>query len=302
LLDELKHPTDVFHYGWKNQSEYDRLWTAPYGPGEGSTEVAENAVILRATPFKTDADSSVYDHIKHFRLSNQSFVVPKIGSLELAVDINSQTPGTEPGRVIHGCYGPSGSFSSLDQECNHPYAKPTLEGQQASAMMNMTGSNMQLFDWFVSGGHAFALIERLPSSITSVGNFGLDKAYTQIIKETPITAGTHHFSIRYVRDKDVSSVEYFIDYHLFIRVDRVGIPLDVQGAPYTGTYPSLGQGEPLTIDEFLVGHGLFSCLDAFPFQHPDRPDLSVSFPMSERLFGQGAVGSFKDFEVTTQSE
>jgi len=301
LLDEPKPSSGVISYGWKDQSEYNRRWTAPYGPGEGSAEVSENAVILRATPFKTGADSGVYDHIKHFRLSTQSFVVPKNGSFELAVDINSQTPGTEPGRVIHGCYGPSGSFSSIDQKCTLPYAKPTLEGQQASAMMNMTGSNMQLFDWFVSGGHAFALIERLPSSVTSVANFGLDKAYTQIIKETPITAGTHHFSIRYVRGRDVSSVEYFIDYQLFTHVDRVGIPLDVQGVPYTGTYPSLGPGEQLTIDEFLIGHGLFSCLDAFPFQHPDRPDLSVSFPMTERLFGQGAVGTFKDFEVTTQS-
>ncbi len=292
----------MINYGWENLSEYDDRWTAPYGPGEGSTEVSENSVILRATPFKTGADSGVYDHIKHFRLSMQSFSVPKIGSLELVADIDSQTPGTEPGRIIHGCYGPSGSFSSLDQKCDRPYAKPTLEGQQASAMVNMTGSNMQLFDWFVSGGHAFALIERLPSSVTGVGNFGLDKAYTQIIKETPITTGTHHFSILYTRDTGSSSVDYFIDNQFFTHVDRIGVPLDVQRASFSGTYPSLGSGELLTIDEFRIGHGLFSCLDAFPFQHPDRPGLSVSIPLSERLFGQGAVGSFKNFQVITQSK
>jgi hypothetical protein len=47
-----------------------------------------------------------------------------------------------------------------------------------------------------------------------------------------------------------------------------------------------------------IGHGLFSLLDAFPFQHPDAPELSVSIPISERLFGQGAGASFDDFVVT----
>lgn len=45
----------------------------------------------------------------------------------------------------------------------------------------------------------------------------------------------------------------------------------------------------------------FSLLDAFPFQHPEAPDLSVSIPVGDasgrgaagraRLFGQGAGGS-----------
>ena len=74
-------------------------------------------------------------------------------------------------------------------------------------------------------------------------------------------------------------------------MDRVGIPLDRQGVPYTGVYPSYGPGEPVAAaaDAFVIGHGLFSLLDAFPFQHPGRPDLSVSVPMSERLFGQGKL-------------
>jgi hypothetical protein len=48
----------------------------------------------------------------------------------------------------------------------------------------------------------------------------------------------------------------------------------------------------------LFGHGLFSLLDAFPFQHPDAPELSVSIPISERIFGQGAGATFDDFVVT----
>jgi hypothetical protein len=47
-----------------------------------------------------------------------------------------------------------------------------------------------------------------------------------------------------------------------------------------------------------IGHGLFSLLDAFPFQHPDAPELSVSVPLSERIWGQGAEATFDDFTVT----
>ena len=109
-------------------------------------------------------------------------------------------------------------------------------------------------------------------------------------------------SIRYDRGAGTSSVDYFVDQKLFAHVDHVGVPLDVQGVPYTGTYPSLGPGEQLSLDSFQIGHGLFSLLDAFPFQHPDRPDLSVSIPLSERLFGQGALGTWKDFTVTTKTK
>jgi hypothetical protein len=54
------------------------------------------------------------------------------------------------------------------------------------------------------------------------------------------------------------------------------------------------------------GHCL---LDAFPFQHPEAPDLSVSIPVGDasgrgaagraRLFGQGASGSFGNFTTLT---
>jgi hypothetical protein len=84
------------------------------------------------------------------------------------------------------------------------------------------------------------------------------------------------------------------------RVEKVGVPLDVQKRAFTGIYPSLGPGEELAnqIDSVTIGHGLFSLLDAFPFQHPDAPELSVSIPISERIFGQGAGAVFDDFVVT----
>jgi hypothetical protein len=59
----------------------------------------------------------------------------------------------------------------------------------------------------------------------------------------------------------------------------------------------------------VTGNGLFSLLDAFPFQHPEAPDLSVSTPVGDasgrdaagraRLFGQGAAGSFGNFTTLT---
>ncbi len=294
--------TTVEKYGWTNASEYNAAWSAPYGPGEGTTTFKTNAITVDAAPFTTGADFSVFDHLKYIRISSRSFSVPTSGSLEFSVDIDTTTPGPQPGRVVHGCYGPGGSYTSTSNPCSQPYAQPTMEGQQAGVVLNMVNFQTgQLFDWFVSSGHVFALIERLPSTVTGSPGVGLDKAYTQIVKEAPISGRKHNVSIRYTRGPGVSSVDYFLDHKPFAHVDHVGVPLDQQPVPYTGTYPSLGAGEELNLDSFVIGHGLFSLLDAFPFQHPDRPDLSVSIPISERLFGQGAIGTFKDFTVTTKA-
>lgn len=294
--------TTVQKYGWKSAAEYNAKWAQNFGPGEGTVTYQNNAVTVSAAPFTTGADFSVYDHLKYIRISSQSFNVPKTGSLEFSVDIDALTPGTQPGRVIHGCYGPPGSYAAVGDPCAQPYAQPTIEGQQAGVVLNMVDfASGQLFDWFVSSGHVFALIERLPSTVTGSGNVGLDRAYTQIIKEAPIQSRKHNVSIRYTRGPGVSAVDYSLDNQPFAHVDHVGIPLDKQAVPFTGTYPSLGNGEELSINSFSIGHGLFSLLDAFPFQHPDRPALSVSIPLSERLFGQGAVGTWKDFTVTTKT-
>jgi hypothetical protein len=91
-----------------------------------------------------------------------------------------------------------------------------------------------------------------------------------------------------------------------VTVDHVGIPLDTQGVAYTGVYPSYegAPGEELAdrMDTFVIAHGLFSVLDAFPFQHPDAREIAVSIPLPERLFGQGAEGSFGNFVVASMPE
>ena len=307
---------EVIDYGSKTLAEYTQKWANIYGPLElgagGTRSVANNgAFTVSAVPFHVGADYSVFDHLKYIAVSTQSFPVPVNGSLEFSVEIEAATPGAVSGRVIHGCYGPPGSYANVGDPCVQPWSQSALQGQQAGVVLNMINFRTgQLFDWFVSDNEVFALIERLPSNVTNPtalptdpGYVGLDKAYTQIIKVQAIKPGKKHdVAIRYSRGPGTSSVDYYLDGKLFASVDNVGVPLDKQGLPYTGIYPSYGPGETLNadLDSFVIGHGLFSLLDAFPFQHPERPDLSVSVPMSERLFGQGATGTFRQFKVTTR--
>jgi hypothetical protein len=294
-------------YDVVDETAYDELWNRPYGdlqigPGAGGTlEVDKSGITVDATPFTVGADFSVFDHLKYLAISTEEFEVPEAGSLEFSVDIMATTPGTQAGRVINGCYGPPFSYASVDDPCDEPYAEEVLQGQQASVSLNMINFRTgQLFDWLVSEDKAIALIERLPSTVTGSPGTPVEAAYTQIITEVPIKPGkVHKYSIRYTRGPDVSLVEYFLDGTLVTSVEDVGIPLDAQGVPYSGYAPSLGGGEDLRddLDSFVIGHGLFSLLDAFPYQHPDAPDLSVSIPISERLFGQGAVGNWDKFQV-----
>jgi hypothetical protein len=71
----------------------------------------------------------------------------------------------------------------------------------------------QLFDWFIASDTAFALVERLPSTVTgNVSNpacreateVGIDKMYTQVIREVPVPGRLRPFgcrlSSRLVRD------------------------------------------------------------------------------------------------------
>ena len=292
--------TTVEKYGWHDAAEYNAKWAAGFGPGEGTRSFRTNEVTVSAAPFTTGADFSVFDHLKYIRTSSQSFDVPTIGSVEVSVDIEAETPGTQEGRIVHGCYGPPGW--QIGDFCAQPFQQVVREGQQAGVVLNVINFQTgQLFDWFVSGGQVFALIERLPSSVTGGTGVGPDLMYTQIIKEAPIKDRKHNVSIRYSRGPGKSTVEYFLDHKLFAKIDQVGIPLDKRNppVPFTGYAPSLGDGEQLSLDSVVIGHGLFSLLDAFPYQHPGAPLLSVSIPLSERLFGQGAIGTWKDFEVRT---
>jgi len=290
---------DDFHKpGGYTLADYDEKWsinTLGEMAIEDTRQFDNHALSISATPFRFGKDSSVADHGKYIALSKQVFAVPEIGSITFSMDITAETPGTEKGRVVHGTYVQSGA----------PYAAPLLQGQQAAATLHMIDfATGQLFDWFVSGNTAFPLCERLPSTVTgSAERVSTDKMYTQITDEVPIAAGVPHtVAIRYSRDRGGSRVEYLLDGKRASHVERVGIPLDVQGAKYSGVYPSLGPGELLRdkINSVVIAQGLFSLLDAFPFQHPDAPAQSVSVPMQERLFGQGIRATFANVVVTIE--
>jgi hypothetical protein len=157
-------------------ADYGQKWSNIYGLGDMGTTCADGvtpahgntrsfgsgAFAIAEAPFTCAADYSVFDHLKYIAVSSQSFAVPNRGSLQFDSDIAAQTPGTVPGKTIHGSYGPPYSYPN-----GAPYTATVLEGQQAGAVMNMINfATGQLFDWFISGNTAFALIERLPSAVT----------------------------------------------------------------------------------------------------------------------------------------
>ncbi len=284
-------------------ADYASRWSNPFGPGEMGLQdtraFVDGEVHLSAVPFRTAADESVFDHLKYMACSTATFPVPSTGSVLFTTTMTAQTPGADGGRIIHGTYLRSG----------RPYQAAALQGQQAGAVMNVVDfATGQLFDWFLAGDTAFALIERLPSVVT--GNttdphspefVGTDKMYTQIIAEFPVGAGRHEVGIRFSRNTTTGSADWYLDGAAVAHVDHVGIPLDRQGVDYTGTYPSLGPGEEVApkLDSLAVAHGLFSMLDAFPFGHPDAPDEAVSIPLEERRWGQGVAATFGAFRVET---
>ena len=301
-------------------------WVMPYGALEAGVNdanhyrrVSNGAERMRAVPFTVGADFSVFDHLKLMEVSTASFPLPSSGSLEFSADITASTPGVVNNLKQLGFFG--ASFSWTDPSAPPgplTYSAKLLEGQQAGVVLNMVDfCTGQLFDWFLSSNKAFTLIERLPTNVTNnttncpgASYVGREKMYTQIANEVPLSPGKHKVSIRVTQNSSEFYVEYFLDGKLITKIGNIGIPLDKQGVKYTGTSPSLGPGENLKgqIQSFTIGHGLFSLLDAFPYQHPEAPELSVSIPLGTgnpadagraRLFGQGADGSYDNFRVTT---
>ncbi|HWC27670.1 MAG TPA: DUF6081 family protein [Solirubrobacteraceae bacterium] len=299
---------DDFDAPGYDESDFFDRWTNSFGPLElaaGATRsFAAGRETVNAAPFRTAVDFSVFDHLKYIAVANASFPVPRAGSITFGSTMTASTPGIVPGRTVSGTYIASGA----------PYSATLLDSQQAGVVMNVVDfCTGQLFDWFLTGDKAAPLIERLPTSVTAntsnpncpgATHVGRDEMYTQFIKEVPVTPGVpHRMEITFRRQPGgTSSVEYLLDGRKVAKVHRIGVPLDRQGVDYTGVWPSLGPGEEIgaTIDSLTLAHGLFTVLDAFPFQHPEAPELAVSIPISQRIFGQGAIGSWDDFTVTTK--
>jgi hypothetical protein len=315
---------DTFNKPGYSLDDYAAKWANPYGliemENNDTRSFAGKKFSVSAVPFTRSADFSVFDHLKYIGISTTAFPVPGAGSLTFSADITASTPGTVPGLTQHGIFGAPFTWTDPFNPPFPPdYHATVLQGQQAGVVLNMVDfCTGQLFDWFVAGETAFPLIERLPTNVTGntsnpncpqATHVGRELMYTQIIEEVAVKPGVaHNVAIRYTRQRDDALVDYFLDGKRIARVSHVGVPLDAQDVPYTGIYPALGEGEPLhdQIASFSIGHGLFSLLDAFPYQHPEAPELSVSIPSgpgpagSARLFGQGAAGTFDNFTVTSR--
>lgn len=147
------HPQDrvtVVNYDFASLAQYNQKWSNIYGPLDGGhPECVEGAVTVSDVPFKPGTDFSVYDHLKYMAVSNQVFPAPPDGSVSFSVDIKASTPGAVAGHVVHGSFGPPGSFGT--PTAGKPYASPVLEAQQAAVVLNMNDfCSGQLFDWFMS--------------------------------------------------------------------------------------------------------------------------------------------------------
>lgn len=287
------------------ESDYLDKWNLPFLQEDGGGVIYEEEAIdkrnfdggqlhLDATPFETWADSTV-DHIKYFATSDQTFSIPEDGSIMFSAEIDAETPGTDPSRPI------CPAEDEEDAEC-----RTVLEAQQAGSTLHMLNHHETgaLFDWFVAENTAFCLTERLLDPLAP--GVGLNRGYTQILEEFDIS-GEHTYGIRYTRaPEEHDQVEWLLDDEVVAQQRKVGIPLDVQnpGRYKDITWPSIdAEGELLKdkMNSFVIGHGLFSLLDEYPF-HPQYEDHFVSFPKEERIFGQGARATFDDFTVITEGE
>jgi len=295
--------TNVIQYdsfqapGGYTLADYETNWINPFGPGEmgiEDTRTFESGKLrIDAAPFQTSADFSVFDHIKYFAITPTPVAIPQEGSITFSAEIEAETPGTVPGRIIEGTYLQSGQ----------PYKSVALEGQQACATLHMIDfASGQLFDWLVSGNKALALTERLPTTVTGSPGAGRNEIYTQIVGEFEIAPGPHNYAIRYTRDEDGDQVEFLIDGEVMASYEGVGVPLD--NREEFVKYPALGNGELLKdqMQFFTMAHGVFSLLDEFPFQHPDAPEFSVSIPVENRIFGQGVRATYDNFKITTSTK
>jgi hypothetical protein len=285
--------------------DYTRRWNLVFGLGEfvdKDTRIFDNASFsVSATPFRSSVDDGVLDHMKYLATSTETFRVPAKGSITVEATVTARTQGIQPGRVVRGTYGPPGSYPN-----GAPFEADLLETQQASATLHLIDfQSGQLFDWLVSGRRATSLVERLPSIVThSPTETGREHMYTQFIREHEITEGPHCYGIRFWRNAGGAGADYMLDGVILDRISRVGVPLDRQGVDYSGRWPALGDGEEIgaKIDTVVIAHGLLSLVDAFPYQHPDAPEASVSIPISERLFGQGVEAKFENFIVTINED
>ncbi len=304
-------------------SSYFNKWTLPYYGIAGETFVSEGGVLelsflhqrlkVSAPKFCWSSDYRDLDHIKYLAESTQHFPIPEEGSILFSSLMKAYVFSTYPAVNV--------SAYSLT---NNDGVKYKIEkGRQAGAILRMSNAHEtgQVFDWVVYGDQAFALTERLFNAPIYPAN--IDTAYTQVVKTFKLSSKPHHFAIRYSRHLKTLSdqVEYLVDGKIKAVIKNIGIPLDKQTGYYTRKDkvidPSQGPGEPLIqkMSSMVIGHGLFTRVDSFPYQQSTPNDRNVIIPLKgsiithtsksptvfSRIWGQGAAGFYYNFKVETSN-
>jgi hypothetical protein len=280
----------VDHYeDFSDPTQYSARWMDVgefVGAGEPeavqSRGFAGGVLQFEATPFVTSHDYAL-DHLKHFAVSTKSYEVPLRGYVEVFADIRAITPGVTPNRLVPAT------------------GRRLLEGQQAAATLHLIdfGDTGIRFAWYVSQSRAFALYERLPLD----GSCDLQNSFSQIVFELPISAATHNFGIRYLRNVGANGfadkVDWVMDGHVRARIRGAGIPLTAPSPNHPITFPAQGPGEVLDarLNRLSIGHGIGSMIDVFPFNQCSTGQVSI--PESQRIYGQGVMATFDNFVVTT---
>lgn len=318
-----REETEIVYDDFSDEGiSYLEKWTLPYYGIAGETFVSDGGALalsflhkrlkVSAPEFQWSSDYLYFDHIKYLALSTQEFPLPDEGSVMFSSQMKAYVFNTYP-TLLLGAYRVTDDLF-LRYKVN--------EGRQASAILRMSNAHQtgQVFDWVVYGNRAFALTERLFGAPLHFAD--IDTAYSQIIKIFDLTPGLHNFAIRYNRSLRAQrdNVEYLIDGKVMVTVKNIGIPLDQQKGIKNKDKvadPSQGKGERI-IDKMttmVIGHGLFSRLDVFPYQQRDLSNQSVMIPLrgsisekektypraNSRLWGQGAIGFYYNFVVNTTS-
>ena len=303
----------------KGASYFDK-WNLPYYGIAGETFVSEGGALslnfqnkrlkVAAPEFHWSSDYSHHDHLKYLALSTKKFRIPEEGSVMFSSFMKAHVFNTHPNLKMV-----TRKFSD-----NQPIEYKINEGCQASAILRMSNAHQtgMVFDWVVYGDQAFALTERLQDAPLHPAN--IHNRYSQVIEVFKIDKEAHNFAIRYTRSlsKNRDRVEYLIDGKVLAIIKNIGIPIDKQKGYFKKNTkiidPSQGAGEPLLgkMSTMHIGHGLFSRVDVYPYQQQDLANSSVTIPLAgkilkdtssnyktyARIWGQGAIGFFYNFNVT----
>jgi hypothetical protein len=294
--DAKPRRTTLLYDGFKGGSaSYDRKWLTYLSLERqaGATNLpafSRGRLRLRAQPFRGWMDDTCLpgfpacvsaDHIKYGAFSRRTFSIPRRGSVAVSAAVRALTSGIRPGYVVAAT------------------GRVLPEAHQAAAILQLyEPSTFVALDWFISGHQAIPKVERTPWPV----GVGLDHAFTQFLPAVQIEPRRfHRYSIRYTRGRAPrDKAEWLLDGRVVAVVRDVGVPLDVQDPERYGavTFPSLGPGERVAsrMARFVVGHGIYSFVDDFPF-FPAYPQYFVSIPQEQRIFGQGIDALIDDVRI-----